>query len=300
MLAQDPAYLTHEYLNGEWHASSFAEVAAAMERAKLTFAGTAYLLDRVPALNATETQRALLKDIADPVLRQTTRDFVTGQAFRRDLWVRGTPRVSSHAQSLAWRARRVVMAGAMPVEPIKVRGARGEGTIPDRLTTPILELLHAADQPMAIGDLEQKVLGERLSASQFADTMMLLLGTGRIESAQPQARVSAAIPHAQAMNAHLIERGGEHGYLPYLLSPVSGCGAFVPRITQLLIAGNRVGCSTTEAYVNDALRRLDEHGESISTEGKRIEDPEAIGREIARAVEEFRDITPALRRLQLL
>lgn len=300
LLAQDPVYLTHEYLNSNWHACSFAEVATAMEAAKLTYAGTGYLLDHVGVLQTTEAQRALLKEIGDPVLRQTTRDFVTGQSFRRDLWVRGLPRVTPHEQATQWRARRVVMASTMPTEPIKIKGARGEGTVPERLTQPVLSILDAASEPIELGELERQVVGEKYTTAQFSDTMLMLLGSGRAECVQSDAQVAAAKLHTDALNLHLLDRGPEHGNLAYLASPVSGCGVFVPRITQLLMAGTAAGCTTTDEYVADALRRLNARGESISAEGRTLENADELRAEIARTVEVYRGMIPALRRLKVM
>ncbi len=297
----DPAYLTHEYLNASWHPCSFAEMAASMDSAKLTYAGTASLLDHVGALHTTGAQRALLEQIDDPVLRQTTRDFLVGQAFRRDLWVRGLPRVGAHGQSVAWRGQRVLPGSkAIPAEAIKVKGVRGEATLREQLTAPILGALGAAAEPVAIGDLERRIVGPDCSTTQFSDAMVMLLGSGHIECAQPQEQSKAARAHAESLNSHVIERGSEQGAFDYLLSPVAGAGVFVPRVTQLLIAGSKAGCTTPEQLVEDALRRLIARGEGLSAEGTPIAGRDAMRAEIARAVDGYRTIIPALRRLQVL
>jgi len=298
--AQDPVYLTHEYLNANWHPCSFAEMAASMDAAKLTYAGSASLLDYVGALQTTDAQRALLREIGDPVLRQTTRDFLIGQAFRRDLWVRGLPRLGPHGQSVAWRRQQVVLATTMPKEPIRVKGARAEATLPERVTTPILGALDQADAPMEIGEIERRVVGPGFSTTQFSDAMVMLLGSGRVEAAAPEPRLRAAATCSERLNAYVIERSAEQGALAYLLSPVSGCGVFVPRITQLLLAGSRAGCTTTAEYVDDAYRRLLTRGEGLSAEGRPLESPEMIRAEIAKAVEGYLEMIPALRRLQVL
>lgn len=300
MAGQDPVYLLHEYLNANWQPSSFAEVAQAMEGAKLTYAGTAQALDHVPALQLTDSQRGLLQAIDDPLLRQTTRDFVTGQPFRRDLWVRGLRRMSTHSQTTAWRALRVVLVSPMPTEPVKVKGARGEGTVPQRLTQPILDVLAASTGPVALADLERRVVGETYSSAQFADTMLMLLGSGRVEPAHADAQIEAARPHTERLNAHLIAHGSEHGNLSCLISPVSGCGVHAARITQLLIAATRSGCTTDEEYVAAAMRQLEERGEGLAAGGQAITTAAALRDEIARTLNAYREMIPALRRLQIV
>lgn len=300
MTGQDPVYLAHEYLNSSWQPCSFAEVAQAMEGAKLTYAGSAHALDHVSALQLTDAQRGLLQAIDDPILRQTARDFVTGQPFRRDLWVRGLRRLAPPAQSAAWRSLRVVMASPMPTEPVKVKGARGEGTLPQRLTQPIIEVLASSAGPIALADLERRVVGETYSSTQFADTMLMLLGSGRVETAQADARIDAARPHTEALNAHLLAHGSEHGSLPYLVSPVSGCGVHAPRITQLLIAATRAGCTTDDEYAAAAMRQLEERGEGLAARGEAITTTAVLRAEIARTLDAYRGMVPVLRRLQIL
>jgi len=181
-----------------------------------------------------------------------------------------------------------------------VKGARGEGTIAQRLTQPILEILDSAGGPVEVGELERRVVGAQYSSTQFADTMLMLLGSGRVEPAQSDAQIEAARPHTDALNAHLLAHGSEHGNLPWLVSPVSGCGVHAPRITQLLIAATRAGCETDEEYVAAAMRQLDERGEGLAARGEAITTAAALRDEIARTLGPYRAMVPVLRRLQIL
>ncbi|OFW28202.1 MAG: hypothetical protein A3H97_23965 [Acidobacteria bacterium RIFCSPLOWO2_02_FULL_65_29] len=47
------------------------------------------------AVNLSADQQAFLKDIPDPMFRQTARDFMVNQQFRRDYWVKGPRRLSA-------------------------------------------------------------------------------------------------------------------------------------------------------------------------------------------------------------
>ena len=89
MKPQNRNYLVHEYLNEHWYPFYHKDVVTEMAEAKLTFLASANLLDHVDPLNLTEAQRALLSDIEDATLRETTRDYMVNQQFRRDLFIKG-------------------------------------------------------------------------------------------------------------------------------------------------------------------------------------------------------------------
>ncbi|HEY5411884.1 MAG TPA: class I SAM-dependent methyltransferase [Caulobacteraceae bacterium] len=85
----DRRYLAHEYFNAEWNPFYYSEVARDLEVAKLGFLGSANLLDDIAEVNLTPEQATLLDDIADPALRETVRDYIVNQQFRRDVFIKG-------------------------------------------------------------------------------------------------------------------------------------------------------------------------------------------------------------------
>ncbi|MBX9455499.1 MAG: class I SAM-dependent methyltransferase [Rhizobium sp.] len=106
---QNRHYLAHEYFNRDWQPMHFAEMADWLEPAKLQYACSAHQLDQVDAVNLTPDQIAFLKDIPDPMFRESTRDFMVNQQFRRDYWVRGLRRLSLLEQSEQFRQLRVML-----------------------------------------------------------------------------------------------------------------------------------------------------------------------------------------------
>lgn len=90
---QNRHYLAHEYFNRDWHPMHFGTMAEWLEPAKLTYACSAHYLDYVEAVNLTPEQQAFLKDIHDPMFKQTVRDFMVNQQFRKDYWVKGARRL---------------------------------------------------------------------------------------------------------------------------------------------------------------------------------------------------------------
>ena len=88
MLTMDRADRAHEYLVERAELPLFADVAAMLASAGLTFVASAALLDNFDTYAAPETVRPLIAQIDDPILRETVRDFAANRKFRRDIYAR--------------------------------------------------------------------------------------------------------------------------------------------------------------------------------------------------------------------
>src|SRR5439155_19321850 len=123
----DRHYLAHEYFNRDWTAMLFAELAASLAPAKLSYACSAHYFDHIDTLNLTPEQHAFLTQIPDPMLRQSARDFVVNQQFRLDYWVRGARRLSPLEQREALRRLKVILVtNPGSTAPFTVQGALGQ------------------------------------------------------------------------------------------------------------------------------------------------------------------------------
>ena len=91
---QNRHYLAHEYFNRDWHPMHFATMAEWLAPAKLQFACSAHVLDHIDAVNLSTQQQAFLGQIPDAMFRQSVRDFIVNQQFRRDYWIKGARRLS--------------------------------------------------------------------------------------------------------------------------------------------------------------------------------------------------------------
>ncbi len=89
MKGQNRNYLAHEYFNDDWNLFYHSDVARELSAAKLSYLGSAAVLEQVDAINLTAEQQQLMAGIEDPALRETVRDFMINQQFRRDVFVKG-------------------------------------------------------------------------------------------------------------------------------------------------------------------------------------------------------------------
>ncbi len=138
---QNRHYLAHEYFNRDWHPMHFATMAEWLEPAKVQFACSAHYLDQIEALNLTADQQAFLKDIPDAMFRQSVRDFMVNQQFRKDYWVKGARRLGGLEQLEALRAERLILTTPRADVSLKINGALGEASMSEAVYNPILDAM---------------------------------------------------------------------------------------------------------------------------------------------------------------
>jgi hypothetical protein len=69
-------------------------VVAELAAAKLTFAAPGELSEQMDTFLLTPPAQELLKEVTDPIARETIRDYFLNTQFRRDLFVRGARQLS--------------------------------------------------------------------------------------------------------------------------------------------------------------------------------------------------------------
>ena len=92
---EDPRYLAHEYLHSVWEPRYFADVAAEMLCADVTFIGSATLFANEPRFLMNTEQQAFVAAGADPIERQMLQDYMLDTSFRRDVWARQPSQLSA-------------------------------------------------------------------------------------------------------------------------------------------------------------------------------------------------------------
>ena len=138
-------YLAHEYFTHDWRVMPFSDLARWLEDAKLTFAASAHLLDHVDAVNLTEAGQKLLAGISHPLLRESVRDYLVNQQFRRDIFSKGTRRITQFEQIEALRQQKFALMMHPDDIPMKVTGPLGEVGLKEDVYRPIIEGLAKND-----------------------------------------------------------------------------------------------------------------------------------------------------------
>jgi SAM-dependent methyltransferase len=130
---QNRHYLAHEYFNRDWQPMPIAEMGRWLGDAKMSYACSAHYLDLVDAINLSPEQQAFLAEIPDAMFRETARDFMVNQQFRRDYWVKGARRLSKLEQVESLRKQRLMLVQERAGVSLKAKGAIGEGAMHEGL-----------------------------------------------------------------------------------------------------------------------------------------------------------------------
>ena len=132
------------------------------------------------AVNLSADQQAFLKDIPDPMFRETARDFMVNQQFRRDYWVKGPRRLSALTQSESLRREKFILVTPRADVSLKVSGSLGEATLQEPVYGPVLDAL-ADHRAKTLAQVEQAVqaksinFAQLLQANEFADKRLPIL-----------------------------------------------------------------------------------------------------------------------------
>lgn len=296
---QNRNYLAHEYFNRDWLPMPFSRMAEWLAPTKLSYVCSANYLDHIDALNLTNDQQALLKEVPDAMFRETVRDFCVNQQFRRDYWVKGPRRLSSIAQAESVRAQKVILVQPRADVSLKVKGALGEATMQETVYGPILDVL-ADHQPRTLAAIEQEVKDKDITLAQVLQAGIVLTGAGALHTVQDDATITAVKPRTVRLNAHLcsLARGGAD--VNYLASPVTGGGITVPRFSQLFLLAMSEGKQRPAEWASFAWKILSAQNQRLLKDGKVIEDVEENLSELTAQANTFADKQlPILQALQI-
>ncbi|HYD80952.1 MAG TPA: class I SAM-dependent methyltransferase [Paucimonas sp.] len=271
---RDRHYLAHEYFNRDWHPMHFSTMADWLSPCKLTYACSANYLDHIDILNLTPEQQSFLKEIPDAVFRETVRDFMTNQQFRRDYWVKGARKLNAIERSEKLRALRVILSADRRDVSLKVSGALGEATMNADVYNPILDIL-ADNQPKTLAEIEQEARGKgNVTLVQVLEVIMVLAGAGHVKPVQDQAVMDRAKVHADKLNLYLMNKARGSNDVGFLASPATGGGFTAGRTMQLFLLAIVQGKKQPEEWAKFAAHLLAAQGQKIIKDGKTLQTPE--------------------------
>ncbi len=294
---QERHYLAHEYFNRDWAVMPFSDVVRWLEDAKVSFAASAQLIDHIDAINLTPQWQQLLAGIANPVLRESTRDYLINHQFRRDIFIKGQRRLSPLERIEALRAQPFILLTRPEDIALKAGGCMGEVTLQEPIYRPLLEL-------MAQGSYEPKTLGEivdnkKMAGIPFEQVVVALLILSSIGHAHPTQPVTKqARERCVALNQYLCQRARSGSDISTLASPVIGGGVVVDRFAQLFLLAIQQGRKTIAEQAKFAWDTLSAQGHRLVKNGAPIPDAEQNLIELTQHATQFAEARlPPLRAL---
>ena len=296
---QGRSYLAHEYFNRDWVPMSFERMHGWLSSAKLSFACSAHYVDLVDEVNLTSDQLALLKEIADPTMRQSVRDFCINQQFRRDYWVKGPRRLSGLEQGEALRARRFVLGRHSADVSLKVPGSLGEATMQEGVYKPILQVMSDM-QPRSIGQIEAQLQGSGVNIGQLLQAVIVLVSQGAVHPVQDDAVVTKARRATEKLNAVLCSKARSNPDTHYLASPLTGGGVQVSRFQQIFLLAPPAVRKQPAELAKYAWSLVASQGQRLMKEGKALASEQENLAELTAQAEVFvQTQLPALKALQV-
>jgi len=285
--SQNRHYLAHEYFNQDWHPMHFATMAKWMESAKLTYACSAHYLDHLDAINLTTEQQAFLKDIHDPMFKQTVRDFMVNQQFRKDYWVKGARTLTQFDQAERLRKQRFVLSAYRPDVELKVTGSLGQGTLAENIYVPILDAMSDL-KIRTLAEIESAVCNKDIGFNQLVQAVLVICGNGTLSAAQEEYQITRSKSHSDQLNMHLMLKARSSHEISFLASPVTGGGVVATRFNQLFLLAIRQGLNKPEEWVKFVAQILASQGQMIIKEGKMLQNEEAQLAELTAQANEFK------------
>lgn len=276
---QNIQYLAHEYFNKDWKPDPFSSVASILEGAKLEYVCSANYLEHVDEINFTQDQRNLLSSIKEPMLRESIRDFILNQQFRKDYWVKGKQCLGKLDRLEAMRNIRVFLCRPRSDVSLVLNSYVGEITLYANVYNPILDFL-SNHHPNSIGEIESALTKHGIVFDQIIEAILVLVGINALDFAQNDTVVAKARSSCMALNNYIMKRAVSDGELPYLVSPVSGGGVHVDRFSQLFLLARSEGWQNVDEWTKFVLDLVKLKGERIFKHGVELTSDEEMLNEL--------------------
>lgn len=296
---QSRHYLAHEYFNRDWHPMHFATFSGWLQEAKVSYACSANYQDHVDVINLSTEQQTFLSEIPDAGLRESVRDFMVNQQFRKDYWVKGARTLSALDAAEHLREQRIVLSTHRQDVPLTVSGSLGEAQLNESVYTPILDLM-ADHKVRSLAQMEKAMVAQGISFAQLLQAVMLMVGAGHFVAAQEEQVINKARKTCDKINAHIMHKSRGSNEVSYLASPVTGGGVTVNRFQQLFLLALRQGLKEPAQWAAFVWDILNQQSQKLVKGGETIESEEGNLAELGAQAAEFQvKVLPVLKALQI-
>ncbi len=288
-------YLAHEYFNGYWNPLYHTEAMAELSEAKLSFAASGSLLEHIDLINLSEEGRKLLAEVTEPNLRETIRDFLLNQQFRRDLLTRGAPLFVGPRREPALKSQRFVLTVAPDSIDMKQRFPVGEVTLQEQIYRPVIARL--GEGPQSIADLMEHPDTKEQSLGALWQACLVLTGLNKAEACLPEAGMAERQESCRRFNAAVFRESRLSDSLRFVASPLTGSAVPLSQLHLFFLLGEiegKEGPACAWEILSSRNQKLVKDGQTLET----AEDNLAFLRdEHGRFTETVR---PTLERLQIV
>jgi hypothetical protein len=252
-------------------------------------------------LNLSNEQAAYLSGLESIKLRETLRDYMINQTFRRDYWVKGSVRFSAPERIAALDKFRLIAAKSLKNFDFKLKCNIGEANLTESVYAPIIELM-SDHELRTVKEIRQALVKTNdISVQQILEALYILVGSNTLILSY-DAQHSKKVNHqASGLNKHLMAKSIEGNHVNFLVSPLTGSGIPVGRIDQIFIHLLQTKVKDIETLAAKTQLILEQRGHSIIKDGKPVPTGEELFLELSSRAKMFLEqAVPIYKKLHIL
>jgi SAM-dependent methyltransferase len=300
---QPKSYVAHEYFNRNWTLFYATDVALEMQAAKLTYVGSATLIENHRSVLMGQQAAALVAKQPTRDRQELLKDFIINQRFRRDVFAKSTPNLPTTEANR--ELERVAIGLFKPAQDIafQVKSPAGDFKFDNQLVRAVVANL--ADGPLTIGALPERPSLTNSPKAEVVKAAHTLLATGQAvvfataDRRPPLTAEARRFTLPAPLNQAIAAAAWDSPQRATLASPIAGTGYTVGQIERALLAAI-VAHGLDRAFEATAAE-VAQRGLSFTRDGKRIEGADATRAELRERQERFVErAMPQLRRLGIL
>lgn len=266
------SYLAHEYLNENWFIFHFADVAAMMSEAKLTYLASASIAENIDLVSVPAEMRGLVAAATDPIWKETLRDFACNKQFRRDIYARGGNDLSNLESVQALNTMHFTLSMPRNQVTLKLPGPLGEMDANPEIYGSIADLL--GDRIVPFDEIANLPALKQIGLAGVLQALSLMVHAGQVLPMVGGSNSNVA--PGQSLNRALVAFATQGRSYNFLAAPAARAGISVTTIELLILsavfAGLENDISGTVEYLMVIMHRL---GIQPIKEGAAVTDPAA-------------------------
>ncbi len=268
---QNPNYVAHEYFNRVLTPFYFMDVVQELAEAKLTWVGLANALDTLDEINLTQEQREFLAGIDNIALRQTTRDHIVDQQFRRDIFIKGPVRLSPHLVRERWLETRFALSARDAKIAREVRGMRHAVKLHSAVYDPLIAVLEGG--PRSLREIAGEPALAKIAVNRLIQAITMLAAAGVCHPCLPAQSLAERKLRTDRFNRTVAEHARFERKFGSFASPVTGGGIAAERMHQLMWLGLQDNEADPARFAAKALAQA---GQSLLKDGKPLPADETL------------------------
>jgi SAM-dependent methyltransferase len=287
------SYIAHEYLTRDSNPFYFADIASELFEAKLSWIGSAAVLDNLDVVNFTPEQKKLLSEIDDIATRETIRDCIVDQQFRRDVFVKGAVSLGTHTVQQRWRELRFALTRGGRKVPREAQGAFLKITFTPEIYDPLIQALE--NGPRIFRELEEEPTLAKVGFSRISQALTYLVALGAAQPCLPEEGNAHRRARAAAFNRAVADYARDGKRFSFFAAGETGGGIAVDQIRQLIWLARQQTSKDAPAFVWAAM---EEAGWRIVPNGKPLQTRDENLAELISIVADFdQELGPVLDKL---